>query len=104
MLNIPPVCWAGGGAYVAVQPVVLKVWWALVGAISDLRVVRSVVPSIAQHLPCQASGHEPDRNRIGTGSELDRNWIGTGSEADRNRIGTGSETMLLQTFAVELGS
>ena len=70
MLNIPPVCWAGGGAYVAVQPVVLKVWWASVGAISDLRVVRSVVP---QHPPCQASGHEPDQNQTETGPEPDRN-------------------------------
>ena len=57
MLNIHPVCSAGGGTYVAVQPVVLNLRWDLVAAISDLRVVRSVVPiGSAHHPPCQASG------------------------------------------------
>jgi hypothetical protein len=69
MLNIRPVCWAGGGAYVAVQPVVLKLRWDLVAAISDLWVDRWCLGS-AQHPPCQASGPEPhlqpDRNRSGS--------------------------------------
>jgi hypothetical protein len=57
VLNIHPVCSAGGGTYVAVQPVVLNLRWDLVAAISDLRVVRSVVPiGSAHHPPCQASG------------------------------------------------
>ena len=77
MLIIPPVCCAGGGAYLAVQPVVLKLRWDLVAAISDLWVDRWCLGS-AQHPPCQASGPEPhlQPDRIGTGSELDR----TGSD------------------------
>ena len=83
MLNIPPVCWAGGGAYVAVQPVVLKLRWDLVAAISDLWVDRWCLGS-AQHPPCQA---RPDRNHTcnRTGLEPDQNWI----EPDRIRFRPG---------------
>ena len=78
---------------VAVQQVVLNLWWDLLAATSDLRVVQSVMPvGRAQHPPCQASRHEPDRNQTGTtpatGSEPDQTWI----EADRNRVGSGSGT------------
>ena len=50
---------------VAVQRVVLNPWWDLLAATSDLRVVQSVMPiGRAQHPPCQASGAEPDWNRV----------------------------------------
>ena len=42
-LTYPLFAGQEGGAYVAVQPVVLNLRWDLVAAISDLRVVRSVV-------------------------------------------------------------
>ena len=72
----------------------LNLWWDLLAAVSDFRVVRVVI----HHPPSPAPGPKPDQNwirigmeSIGIRSELDRNRIGAKSEPDRNQIGNGLE-------------
>ena len=93
------------GAYVAVQPVVLKVRCGIWSPLSDLRLAGGAIGG-ASASPLSGvrtwtgpepdqnqtgTGPEPDWNRIGSGTDVDRDWIESGSQQDRNQIGSGSE-------------
>ena len=95
MLNIPPVCWAGGGVYVAVQSVVLNLRWDLVAACGGFkRFYRRRNPwcTVVLGIPMvrHPARHAPDQSRPDLQQQRNRIRSQSGTKLHYwNRIGTG---------------